>query len=170
MEKFKTLIDEVKAQSNKNKKFLVAHGIDPKALLIPMYYPGKNCNVILQSPSDDSPWFKDEKISPKDKVLVRCVSEVYDKEGNFYKKEKGDIIELTVDEYKNEVFDLITNYLIDQHLLNVNVCGSVDESVIYNEIVRQFNNPEYVMCENLETEHKYSSLFPRLKPYYNYSE
>lgn len=105
MEKFKTLIDEVKAQSNKNKKFLVAHGIDPKALLIPMYYPGKNCNVILQSPSDDSPWFKDEKISPKDKVLVRCVSEVYDKEGNFYKKEKGDIIELTVDEYKNEVLD-----------------------------------------------------------------
>lgn len=72
-------------------------------------------------------------------------------------------------EYKNEVFDLITNYLIDQHLLNVNVCGSVDES-IYNEIVRQVNNPEYVMCKNLETEHKYSSLFPRLKPYYNYSE
>ena len=49
-------------------------------------------------------------------------------------------------EYKNEVFELITNYLIDQHLLNVNVCGSVDESVIYNEIVRQFNNSEYVMC------------------------
>lgn len=72
-------------------------------------------------------------------------------------------------EYKNEVFDLITNYLIDQHLLNVNVCGSVDES-IYNEIVRQVNNPEYVMCKNLETEHKYSSLFPRLKPYYKYSE
>ena len=72
-------------------------------------------------------------------------------------------------EYKNEVFDLITNYLIDQHLLNVNVCGSVDES-IYNEIVRQFNNPEYVMCENLETDHKYSSLFPRLKPYHKYSE
>ena len=72
-------------------------------------------------------------------------------------------------EYKNEVFELITNYLINQHLLNVNVCGSVDES-IYNEIVRQFNNPEYVMCENLETEHKYSSLFPRLKPYYKYSE
>lgn len=73
-------------------------------------------------------------------------------------------------EYKNEVFDLITNYLIDQHLLNVNVCGSVDESVIYNEIVRQVNNPEYVMCENLETDHKYSSLFPRLKPCYKYSE
>lgn len=73
-------------------------------------------------------------------------------------------------EYKNEVFELITNYLIDEHLLNVNICGSVDESVVYNEIVRQFNNPEYVMCENLETEHKYSSLFPRLKPYYNYSE
>lgn len=72
-------------------------------------------------------------------------------------------------EYKNEVFDLITNYLIDQHLLNVNICGSVDES-IYNEIVQQFNNPKYVMCENLETEHKYSSLFPRLKPYYKYSE
>ena len=73
-------------------------------------------------------------------------------------------------EYKNEVFELITNYLIDQHLLNVNVCGFVDESVIYNEVVRQFNNPEYVMCENLETEHKYSSMFPRLKPYYKYSE
>lgn len=49
-------------------------------------------------------------------------------------------------EYKNEVFELIMNYLIDEHLLNVNICGSVDESVIYNEIVRQFNNPEYVMC------------------------
>ena len=49
-------------------------------------------------------------------------------------------------EYKNEVFELIMNYLIDEHLLNVNVFGSVDESVIYNEIVRQFNNPEYVMC------------------------
>ena len=73
-------------------------------------------------------------------------------------------------EYKNEVFELIMNYLIDEHLLNVNICGSVDESVIYNEIVRQFNNPEYVMCKNLETEHKYSSLFPRLKTYYNYSE
>ena len=72
-------------------------------------------------------------------------------------------------EYKNEVFDLITNYLIDQHLLNVDICGSVDES-IYNEIVWQVNNPEYVMCENLETEHKYSPLFPRLKPYYKYSE
>ena len=73
-------------------------------------------------------------------------------------------------DYKNEVFELIMNYLIDGHLLNVNVCGSVDESVIYNEIVRQFNNPEYVICENLETEHKHSSLFPRLKPYYKYSE
>lgn len=73
-------------------------------------------------------------------------------------------------EYKNEVFELITNYLIDQHLLNVNIFGSVDESAIYDEIVRQFNNPEYVMCKNLETEHKYSSLFTRLKPYYKYSE
>lgn len=73
-------------------------------------------------------------------------------------------------EYKNEVFELITNYLINEHLLNINVCSSVDESVIYSEIVRQFNNHEYVMCENLETGHKYSSLFPRLKPYYKYSE
>ena len=73
-------------------------------------------------------------------------------------------------EYKNEVFELIVNYLIDQHLLNVNIFGSVDESVIYNEIVQQSNNPEYVMCEKLEIEHKYSSLFPRLKPYCKYSE
>lgn len=71
--------------------------------------------------------------------------------------------------YKNEVFELITNYLIDEHLLNLNIGGSVDESVLYDEIVRQFNNPEYVMCENLETERKHSSLFPRLKPYYKYS-
>lgn len=105
MEKFRTLIDEVKAQSDKNKKFLITHGIDPKALLIPMYYPDRKCNVVLQSPSDDSPWFKDEKVSPKDKVLVRCVSEVYDQEGNFYQKERGDVIELTVDEYKDKVLD-----------------------------------------------------------------
>ena len=107
---FKILINEVRSQSDKERRFLIDHGIDPKALHIPMYYPDKNCNVVLQGPGDDSPWFKDEKISPKDKVIVKKVFEKYvqpgeeNNTGNFYRKEKNqEIFELTVDEYKEKI-------------------------------------------------------------------
>ena len=119
----------------------------------------------------------EREIKELQKFKTTSESQVFYYEHKDLLKRYSDISEIvttkiynTFIEYKNEVFDLITNYLIDQHLLNVNVCGSVDESVIYNEIVQQFNNPEYVMCENLETEHKYSSLFPRLNPYHKYFE
>ena len=112
MGKFRTLITEFRSQSDKDKRFLITHGIDPKALLIPMYYPDKKCNVVLQGPSKDSPWLKDEKVSLKDKVLIRPVYEEYIKPGdnndtgNYYKKQFGDnIIELTVDEYKEKILN-----------------------------------------------------------------
>ena len=112
MGKFRTLITEFKSQSDKDKRFLITHGIDPKSLLIPMYYPDKKCNVVLQGPSKDSPWLKDEKISSKDKVLIRPVYEKYVKPGdnndtgNYYQKQFGDnVIELTVDEYKEKILN-----------------------------------------------------------------
>lgn len=116
MEKFRTLVNEVKNQSHSAKQFLVAHGISNKALMIPLYYPAERCNVVLQGPAKDSPWLKDGKISPKDKVLVRKVTEEYTEpgdepgQGNFYKKVKDkEVIEITVDDFIEDIYNAPEN-------------------------------------------------------------
>ena len=116
MEKFRTLINEVREQSHSAKQFLVAHGISNKALMIPLYYPAERCNVVLQGPAKDSPWLKDGKISPKDKVLVRKVSEEYTEpgeepgQGNFYKKVKDkEVIEITVNDFIEDIYNAPEN-------------------------------------------------------------
>lgn len=113
---FRTLINEFRSQSDKERRFLIDHGIDPKALLIPMYYPDKDFNVVLQGPSKESPWFSnDEIVSPKDKVIVKHVFERYvapgdeNDTGNYYNKETGESIELTVDEYKEKILNNLEN-------------------------------------------------------------
>lgn len=110
---------------DKEVHFYIAHGIDPTAKFstIRMYYPDKDCLAILRSPGKDSPWFKTGKVSPNDKVIIQLFNEertpTHDTEitgdysvdkqtwtkGNTYSKNYGEKIELTVDEYKEKIYN-----------------------------------------------------------------
>lgn len=111
--KFRELVKNTKTQMDSDVQFLLDHGIDPstKYSNIPMYYPADDCLIVLRGPSKESPYFKDNKVSPKDSVIIQKIKEKRvpstqdSPNNNFYNKEYTDKIELTVDEYKNEIYN-----------------------------------------------------------------
>lgn len=114
MNSFKTLVTEVKTQMDKDVKFLLDHGIDPstKYSNIPLYDPELNSLVLLRGPVHTSPYFNnDGKVSPEDKVIIQAVNEYRvptsaTNSGNYYVKDYSEErIELTVDEFKNRIYN-----------------------------------------------------------------
>ena len=111
--KFRELVKNVKTQTDKEVQFLLDHGIDPSTRYsnIPMYYPDEDTLIILRGPNKNSPYFTNgNKVSPEDTVIIQKVKEkripsTSDIEGNFYNKEYSDKLELTVDEYKNKIYN-----------------------------------------------------------------
>lgn len=112
--KFRELVRNTKTQMDKDVQFLLDHGIDPSAKYsnIPMYYPAEDCLVVLRGPSKSSPYFNNNNIvSPEDTVIIQKVKEERvpstqdSPNNNFYNKEYTDKIELTVDDYKNQIYN-----------------------------------------------------------------
>ena len=112
--KFRQLVKNTKTQMDKDVQFLLDHGIDPSAKYsnIPMYYPDKDCLVILRGPAKGSPYFTNKNvISSGDRVVVQEVKEERipstpeQPHNNFYTKDYGEKFELTVDEYKSKIYD-----------------------------------------------------------------
>ena len=113
MNTFKTLVTEVKTQMDKEVKFFIDHGIDPstKYSNIPLYDPNTKGLIVLRGAVKTSPYFSNnEQVSPSDKVLIQTVEEHRipasdENEGNYYVKNYGEKIEITVDEFKDTIYN-----------------------------------------------------------------
>ena len=132
-------------------EFMIDHGINPSVFTkhIPLFDPKTNGLVIVRGVDKECPYFtqndkddRNKKCFAGDKLLIVPVTEKRNQEHNFYSKEYGDSIEISVDEFMDSIYNNEKNRETLDDLSYVYVDTPEEQNAVKNKYFTNRENQE----------------------------